>query len=185
MAAPRSPGFLATFAACAAALLAGCAAPGFTLPGRDVQFELAGRIAMKYRDEAGSGNIAWRHALESDEMLITSPIGQGIARIVRDGKEVVLRTQDGQELKAEDAETLTERALGFRIPLAGLADWVRGRAGASPEPLLVKKDAQGRLAELQQGGWTIEYQEYAGALPSRLRLVYPGIELRLAISEWK
>jgi hypothetical protein len=34
----------------------------------------------------------------------------------------------------------------------------------------------------------IEYQEYAGApspLPSRMRLTYPGIELRLAISEWK
>jgi outer membrane lipoprotein LolB len=175
----------AAFAACIVALIGGCASPAFTLPGKDVQFELSGRIAMKYRDEAGSGNIAWRHALESDELLLTSPIGQGIARIVRDGKQVVLRTQDGQELKAEDAEALTERALGFRIPLAGLADWVRGRAGAAPAPLLVKKDAQGRLAELQQAGWTIEYQEYAGALPSRLRLVYPGIELRLAISEWK
>lgn len=185
MAAHRRTRFLAIAFACAAGLLGGCASSSFTLPGRDVQFELAGRIAMKYRDEAGTGNIAWRHALDSDELLLTSPIGQGIARIVREGKEVVLRTQDGQELKADDAEALTERALGFRIPLAGLADWVRGRAGATPEPLLVKKDAQGRMSELQQAGWTIEYQEYAGALPSRLRLVYPGIELRLAITEWK
>jgi outer membrane lipoprotein LolB len=62
---------------------------------------------------------------------------------------------------------------------------VRGRAGAAPAPVSVKRDPQGRLAELQQAGWTIEYLEYTGALPSRLRLVYPGIELRLAISEWK
>jgi outer membrane lipoprotein LolB len=173
------------FAACAAVvLLAGCAS-GFSLPARDVQFELAGRIAMKYKDEAGSGNIAWRHAADSDELLLTSPIGQGIARIVRSGGEITLTTQDGQELRATDAEALTEQALGFRIPLQGLADWVRGRAGATPPPERERKDAQGRLAELSQAGWTIEYQEYAGARPSRLRLVYPGIELRLAITEWK
>jgi outer membrane lipoprotein LolB len=173
-------------AACAAAifLLAGCAA-GFTLPARDLDFELAGRIAMKYKDEAGSGNIAWRHAAGSDELLLTSPIGQGIARIVRSGDEVVLTTHDGRELRAADAEALTEQALGFRIPLAGLADWVRGRAGKAPPPENMRKDAEGRLAELQQSGWTIEYQAYEGGLPSRLRLVYPGIELRLAITEWK
>jgi outer membrane biogenesis lipoprotein LolB len=43
----------------------------------------------------------------------------------------------------------------------------------------------GKLRSLEQGGWKIEYQEYAGELPSRLRLLYPGIELRLAISGWK
>lgn len=172
-------------AACVAAMmLAGCA-PGFTLPAREVQFELSGRIAMRYKNEAGSGNIAWRHAAESDELLLTSPIGQGLARIVRTGKEVVLTTQDGQEMRAVDAEALTEQALGFRIPLAGLTDWVRGRAGDSPPPDHVRRDADGRLAELTQGGWTVEYQAYEGKLPSRLRLLYPGIELRLAITEWK
>ena len=172
-------------AACATlVLLAGCAA-GLTLPARDVQFELAGRIAMKYRNEAGSGNLAWRHAADSDELLLTSPIGQGIARIVRAGGEVTLTTQDGQELRATDAEALTEQALGFRIPLAGLADWVRGRAGKAPPPENVRKDAEGRLLELSQAGWTIEYQAYDGGLPARMRLAYPGIELRLAITEWK
>lgn len=171
-------------AAAALWVLAGCA-PNFTLPARDVQFELSGRIAMRYRNEAGSGNLAWRHAAESDELLLTSPIGQGVARIVRSGKEIVLTTQDGQELRATDAEALTEQALGFRIPLAGLTDWVRGRAGKEPPPESMRRDAEGRLAELSQAGWTIEYQAYEGSLPSRLRLLYPGIELRLAITEWK
>jgi len=35
-------------------------------------------------------------------------------------------------------------------------------------------------------GWTIEYQEYdAERRPVLMRLTYPGIELRLAVSEWK
>jgi outer membrane lipoprotein LolB len=118
-------------------------------------------------------------------MLITSPLGAGVARIVRDGDSVVLTTAEPREYRAADAESLTEQALGFRLPLAGLADWVRGRPSA-PLPVIGRENnAQGRLQSFEQGGWKIEYLEYAGELPSRLRLLYPGIDLRLAISEWK
>ena len=167
--------------------LAACATPRFSLPGQGAEFELAGRIAVRYRDDAGSGNIAWRHGTSSDEMLLTTPFGQGIARLARAGNEITLTTQDGREFKAADAESLTEQVLGFRLPLVGLADWVRGRAAATPapEPTLERRDASGQLAELEQSGWKIRYLEYADARPSRLTLSFPGLELRLAISEWK
>ena len=166
-------------------LLGACAAPGFLYPAAEVEFELSGRIAIKYRDDAGTGNIAWRHGLRSDEMLLTSPFGQGIARLVRTGDEVTLTAQDGREFRATDAESLTEQVLGFRVPLRGLANWVRGRPAAEPAPTRQRSDASGRLAGFEQSGWRIEYLEYEGALPSRLKLNFPGLELRLAVSEWK
>ncbi|MSQ63960.1 MAG: outer membrane lipoprotein LolB [Betaproteobacteria bacterium] len=170
-----------------ALLLAACATPGFILPQHGTEFELAGRIAVTYRDDAGSGNIAWRHGARSDELLLTTPLGQGIARLARADGEITLTTQDGREFRAADAESLTEQALGFRLPLLGLADWVRGRAASqpAPEPVRERRDAAGRLAELEQSGWKIRYLEYADALPSRLTLTFSGLELRLAISEWK
>ncbi len=168
-------------------LLAACAAPGFLLPATDLEFELAGRIAVRYRDDAGSGNIAWRHGARADEMLLTTPFGQGIARLARADDEITLTTQDGREFRAADAESLTEQVLGFRLPLRGLADWVRGRPapGPAPAPTRQSTDAAGRLSEFEQAGWRIEYLEYEGARPARLRLTFPGLELRLAISEWK
>lgn len=172
-----------SLAALAGVWLTACAELAFILPAREVEFELAGRIAVKYRDQAASGNLAWRHAAGSDELLITSPLGQGMARIVREGGEVVLTTPEGHEHRAADAESLTEQVLGFRLPLAGLADWVRARP--APGPAQARRDAAGRLEALEQAGWRIEYLEYAGALPSRLRLTYPGLELRVAVSEWK
>jgi outer membrane lipoprotein LolB len=172
-------------AAAALLLLAACATPAFLFSAADAEFELAGRIAVRYRDDAGSGNIAWRHGAHIDEMLLTSPLGQGIARIVRSGDEVALTTQDGREFRAADAESLTEQVLGFRVPLLGLADWVRGRPASAPAPTQQRADAAGRLAELEQSGWRIEYLEYQGGLPARLKLSFPGVELRLAISEWK
>jgi outer membrane lipoprotein LolB len=170
-----------------ALLLTACAGPGFLVPATDAEFEFSGRIAVNYRDDAGSGNIAWRHGAQSDEMLLTTPFGQGIARIARTGSEVVLTTQNGREFRAADAETLTDQVLGFRLPLIGLADWVRGRAAPhpAPGPTAERRDANGRLLELEQSGWKIRYLDYVDALPSRLTLTYPGLELRIAVSEWK
>jgi outer membrane lipoprotein LolB len=134
------------------------------------EFDLAGRIAARYRDESFSGNLAWRHARGADEMLISTALGQGVARIVRDGDAVTLTTAEPREYKATDSESLTEQVLGFRVPLAGLAQWVQGL----PAP------------ELEARGWQVEYQERdAQGRPRRLRVTYPGVELRLAISEWK
>lgn len=172
-------------AAAALLFLAACATPSFTLPPAEAEFELTGRIAARYRDDAGSGGIAWRHGASSDEMLLTSPLGQGIARLVRRGDEVVLTAQDGREFRAGDAEALTEQVLGFRLPLVGLADWVRGRPAPAPAPTLRHADANGRLLQLEQSGWRIEYLEYQGDRPFRMRLTYPGLELRLAVTEWK
>lgn len=168
-----------------ALLVVACAELQLQLPAQEPQFELAGRMAVRYRDEASTANIAWRHGESGDEVLITSPLGQGVARIVRSGGAVSLYASDGTEHRAADAETLTEQVLGFRLPLDGLADWVRGRAARTPATEL--RDASGRLGELRQSGWTIQFQEWSedGRLPVRLRLLYPGLELRLAISEWK
>ena len=165
-------------------LLAGGCAQLQTKAPDDVEFSLSGRLAARYGKDAFSGNIAWRHAKSADEMLITTTLGAGVARIVRDGDSVVLTTAEPREYRASDAEALTEEVLGFRLPLAGLADWVRGRPSNESEAK-IERDGEGRLRSLEERGWKIDYQEYEGKLPSRMRLIYPDIELRLAISKWE
>jgi len=177
--------FLRALALLTALAAAGCAELQPALQHENVEFELAGRIATRYREEAASGNVAWRHSRDADEMLISTPVGSSMARIVRKGGEVVLTTADQKEFRANDAEALTERVLGFRVPLAGLTDWVRGRQIEGAEAS-VERDKDGRLASLKQNGWSVEYQEYRpDGLPVRMKLTYPGIELRLAIHDWK
>lgn len=164
-------------------LLGACAQLETRIPA-DVEFDLSGRLAVRYGDEAFSGNLAWRHAASGDELLITSSLGAGVARLVRTGGRIVLTTAEPREYRGTDAEALTEEVLGFRLPVAGLTDWVRGKPSEGPEAT-AKHDAEGQLRLLRQAGWTIEYLEYEGKRPSRMRLTYPGIELRLAISQWK
>jgi len=167
-----------------ALLVCACATQVELKPPSAVDFDVVGRIAARYGSEGFTGNVSWRHARGGDEMLISTPLGQGVARIVREGDAVQLTTAEGKEYRAADAESLTERVLGFRLPLEGLADWIQGRA--SPEmPVKVEKSPDGRLRSLEQRGWKVEYQEYDGQRPSRMRLTYQGIELRLAITQWK
>ena len=169
----------------AALLLSACAELQPIGAQQSVEFEIAGRIAVRYREEAASANIAWRHARESDELLITTPVGSSVARLVRDGNEFALTTSDQREYRANDAEALTEQVLGFRLPVAGLAHWVRARPTGG-QPAEIVRNAQGRPESLEQSGWRVEYQDFrADGLPVRLKLTYPGIELRLAIHEWK
>lgn len=165
------------------ALLSGCAELPRS-PTGDFEFELKARFAVRYRDEAASGLLAWRHRASTDEVLLSSPFGQGLARVLREGEAVTLIAGDNKRYDAADAETLTEQVLGFRLPLRGLAHWVRARpASDAPAEALYAQD--GRLLALEQHGWRIEYEQYEGGRPTRLKLNYPGLELRLAIGEWK
>ena len=152
-----------------AAFLAACTQIEIKPPEGPLEFSLAGRIAARSGKESFTGNISWRHARNGDEMLISTPTGQGIAQIVRQGDAVLLKTSEPREYRAADSEELTERVLGFRLPIEGLAQTVQGR----PSPALEAR------------GWKVEYEEYdAQRRPTRLRLTNAGAEVRLAIHQW-
>jgi outer membrane lipoprotein LolB len=167
-----------------AVMIAGCAAIPRE-PPPPAGFELAGRVAVRHGAESASARMSWRHAPAFDELLISSPLGQGIAEITRRDGIYTLLTSDGQRVSAPDPEALTEQALGWRLPLAGLPDWVRGR----PQPGHAADARYGddrRATLLRQLGWTIEYLAYdeVTGLPSRLRLTREDLDIRLAIDSW-
>jgi len=168
--------------------LSACATLPVILPGANPGgFELSGRAAIRYGEQGGSTRIVWRHGSAIDDLLITGPLGQSIARIARYNEEVVLTTAEGREFRAADAEALTESVLGWRLPLAGLPDWLRGRPAAA-RPARVERDEQGRIRELLQDEWLVEYLAWNEALPARMNLSRDGargrVEIRLILDQW-
>jgi len=166
----------------AAALLGACASlpdARFPLAGG---FELSGRVAVRHGKDAASGRIFWRHSNDADELLITSPMGQGIARLSRERDRFRLLTGDNKEYRAADAESLTEQALGWRLPLAGLADWVQARASPG-RPAEMRGGAEQGM-ELRQDGWRIAYEEFREGRPHRMRLTRDDLEIRLIVDRW-
>lgn len=165
-------------------LVAGCATAPGPAPGATT-FELNGRVAVRTAREAASGTLFWRHGADFDDLLISTPLGQGVAEIIRRADRYTLTTADARHLSAADPEALTEEVLGWQLPLAGLPDWVQGRVYPKA-PGDVDYGADSRPQVIRQLGWTIEYLAYGDGvgLPSRLRLVRTGIDIRLSIDSW-
>ena len=165
-----------------AALLGACASlseSGRPIPGG---FELSGRVAVRHGKDAASGRIFWRHSDDADELLITSSLGQGIARINRERDRFRLVTSDNKEYRADNAEDLTEQALGWRLPLAGLSDWVQARASPG-RPAEMQGDVDKGL-ELRQDGWRVVYEEFREGKPFRMRLTREDVQIILVVDQW-
>ncbi len=170
--------------------LAGCASwfsVGVPLPERAAleRFSLEGRFSLSYEGRSYSGRLSWRHVGARNEVLLSSPFGQGLAEIVTGEDLARLTTAEGQVHVAADAETLTRQVLGYALPLSRLTDWVRGRHGSGAQVVF---DAFGRVQRLRQDGWEIDYgyaDDAALAPPVRIFAERFGeMALRLRIDEW-
>lgn len=150
-------------------------------------FVLNGRIAVSFQGAHHSGGLRWSHQETSDEILLLAPLGQTVARITRDARQAVLE-QGARHDQAGDLESLMTRVLGWRLPLSGLHDWVLGTSTGG-SPVLIERDAQGRIDVLHQDGWEVRYMAYANnqpdSLPSRMQLTHDNLQIKLMIDEWE
>lgn len=151
-------------------------------------FNLQGRIGVQTEGRGFSGSTRWQHQSTRDTIALFSPMGGQIANIDANPKGVVLVDSDGKSYHAEDAETLTHKTLGWRLPMKGLPDWVLGR----PAPGNIDEsrwDEAGRLTRLKQHGWDISYAQYQESqgyqLPGKVTLVSPKLNLKLIIERWE
>lgn len=164
-----------TLAACLLALfLAGCATVAMVpdrLPVAEItRFAFVGRLAVRQAEARHHVNIDWRHDVQRDEILLTTPLGQGIAEIVRDAAGARLTLADQRRYSAADWSDLSRQIFGFALPLQASARWLLGDIGAATE------------------GWRVTVlereTERPGALPTAIELERDDITVRLKIDEW-
>lgn len=156
-------------------------------------FSLKGRLGVVTQKQGFSGSIEWQHQTNKDNQTGTdnidvySPVGGKVANITKTPKQVVLTDQKGRTISANDAETLTETTLGFRLPLNGLSDWALGKPTASKIDAS-SWDTQGRLLTLKQDGWDIGFENYLESngtfLPNKIVLKSEKVNLKLLVEKW-
>lgn len=156
-------------------------------------FSLKGRLGVVTQKQGFSGSIEWQHQANKDHQTsldnidVYSPLGSKVANITKTPSQVTLTDQKGHTIKANDAETLTETTLGFRLPLAGLSDWALGKPTAS-KIAAASWDTQGRLLTLKQDGWDIGFENYLESkgtfLPNKIVLKSEKVNLKLLVENW-
>jgi outer membrane lipoprotein LolB len=152
--------------------------------GNVLGFALSGRVA-----ESGgrSAELRWRQFADARFALqLSGPFGVGHVAIEGDPGGVWVRTKDGSQY-TDDPQAWMRTNLGWWLPLDDLRAWALGLP-APGEIEQLSLDADGRLATLQQHGWTVRYDGYQRVgsleLPRKLEAQTENVRLRLVVDSW-
>ncbi len=179
-------------------LLGACATPPPLPPGATTfedhrsqlmaleHWSFSGRVAIKTATSADSASLKWRQRGDDLEMTLAGPVGIKEATLTRrDGQLALLRNGERQPLDPYDDPLATE--FGWSLPLAYLPFWLRGLP-APDIPVAQRELSDGRLSQLSQAGWDLEYTEYQDvngrALPRRIRFSRAEVSGKILLKEW-
>jgi outer membrane lipoprotein LolB len=154
--------------------LAGCAS--LQKPHAEGMQVLTGRLSVRVESDpvrALSAAFELSGNAREGAMALTSPLGNTLAQARWKPNDVMLETPGSQQ-RYPDLDTLAERALGERVPLAALFDWLRGRpwSGARCEAL-----SNGE-AGFSQLGWRVGLARYAEGWVEARRDAPPAVTMR-------
>ncbi|HET8819501.1 MAG TPA: lipoprotein insertase outer membrane protein LolB [Xanthomonadaceae bacterium] len=163
----------------------------------DEAWSLAGRVALANGDRGGSGRLDWRQSGESYSVSLSAPITRQSWRLSASGAGATLEGLEGGPRHGPEASGLLLRHTGWRIPVEALPHWLRGARAPGLGTAVMAFGADGRLARMEQGGWTIEFAEWGlpggvatpgaapgVALPHRLEAVRGDARVRLVVDAW-
>jgi len=140
---------------------------------------LDGRLAVSNEEDGGSGNFRWSQAADSNRMDFHGALGRGAWRLTAKDGGAELELSDGTVHRAGTIDELVQSQLGWTVPVDNLSWWVRGMSAPGSYHRRTLDEA-GRLLELHQGGWSIEYGRYRS---------FNGVDLPVKVvatrAEWK
>ena len=146
-----------------------------------------GRISLDDGDRGGSGRLQWEVIADSSELDFHGAMGRGAWHLQISPEGAVLKEANGAEQTAAGVNELLQARMGWPIPVEALQWWVRGMAA----PGVVEDerfDVDGLLINLEQFGWSIDFNRYDSAvgmaLPVRLDARRADYRVKLAISRW-
>lgn len=132
-------------------------------------FAFTGRIAVRQGEHRHHVKVDWRHTAANDEILLSTPLGQGVAELTRDAQGARLELADRRSYAAADWSDLSAEVFGFRLPLSGALRWLLGDLSDT-------------------GGWQVRIEERESgapdALPTIIELERDDIAVRVKIDEW-
>jgi outer membrane lipoprotein LolB len=106
-------------------------------------------------------------------LVLTSPLGSTMAQARWTPGEALLETP-GTQTRYPDLDTLAERALGERVPLAALFDWLRGRPWSGAPSTALPNGEPGFM----QIGWRVGLARYAEGSVDAHRDAAPAVTVR-------
>lgn len=164
------------------------------LIGKLRSWDLRARIAVQAGEDGGQASLLWNLQHAKNDLRLIGVWGKGLVRLSFDAHTAELTDKSGQKISGADASQLLYQATGWVIPVRSLQSWMAGVPVSDQAE--TRLDRYGRLAQVIESGWQVEYQEYQQfgqwELPKKLKLVqvqtFDGeqqISVRLVVNQWQ
>ena len=144
-------------------------------------FQLQGKIGVRSAAQSGSAFYSWVQQGDQFEIELSGILGVGKTQI--SGSKfgpVELNSAKTGLIHAQTPEELLLQATGWQAPITYLMDWVQARPAT--QQAHVQRDAQGRVSQLQEANWQVDFSYTEQAqLPERLVLVQADHRITLLI----
>ncbi|MGI4858930.1 MAG: lipoprotein insertase outer membrane protein LolB [Janthinobacterium lividum] len=156
-------------AAASATLLSGCATPQQKTEAATTRASTAtsyqGRFSVLYADQNGEthnayGNFSWDEQADAVTLSLRNPLGSVLAIVVATPTSATLELPNKPPRTASSVEELMQASLGFPMPVSGLRYWLKNQA-APQSHAKTETDANGRITQIVQDGWQIDYVGFA------------------------
>lgn len=185
-------------------LLGGCVHKGSLTPPQDVlehqrqvqaisDWQLTGKLGIRTADDSGSASLKWAQQIANYQINLSGPLGQKSMIITGTPDKVRLEQTGEPAQEADTAEALIKKSAGWTLPVAQLAYWVRGVPAPKLRITQLQQNETGLIAQLIQGGWSINYSNYRDQtfngvnlpLPGKITAEYKDVRLVLVIRDWQ
>jgi outer membrane lipoprotein LolB len=152
----------------------------------DSNWGLSGRLGVSDGHDGGSGSLEWTQHGAQFRFSVHAPVTGKTWTLSGRPQHAVLEGLRDQPVDGDDAAALLEHELGWRVPVAELAYWVRGMRAALDARIAFGAD--GLPATIVEAGWTVQYQDYDTTrqppLPGKVFASKGEYKVRLAIRDW-
>jgi outer membrane lipoprotein LolB len=149
---------------------------------------LEGRLAISDGNEGGSGSLSWFSSETVTRMSFRGAMGKGAWQLQSDANGARLELADGAVRFAPTVAELVLEQVGWKVPVEALSWWIKGLALPGEwEARLI--DAEGRVVELRQSGWDVDFSNYSLQenlwLPGKLTARRGNYLVKMAIRKWR
>lgn len=184
--------------------ISGCVHTGSLTPPQDVlehqrqvqaisDWQLTGKLGIRTAVDSGSASLKWAQQIVNYQINLSGPLGQKSMIIIGTPDKVRLEQTGEPAQEAKTAEALIKKSAGWTLPVAQLAYWVRGVPAPKLRITQLQQNENGLIAQLIQGGWSINYSNYRDQtfngvnlpLPGKITAEYKDVRLVLVIRDWQ
>lgn len=152
------------------------------------KWETSGRVGIRTKNDAVSGNFNWQKDPKTFALSIVGPFGQGATHLNQSNDGIVTLAYEDTVVTGNNPATLLQQELGWEFPVNQVTYWIRGLAYPN-SAARISKDPDSQLPnKIEQDGWLITYSNFTKveglSLPQKMQVSNPPFRVNLIINQW-